>query len=131
MPEWARTATWVLLATLISVMMSGCTSMNTEIKAPPNKKLLSSYEGSVADNGSVHKIRRVFNLNTHNTGKGVPLILPPEIRPLWIVDHVNSKGDLIRGHWVFVKIRNSMWYIQAITRKDFKDIIREMTGESQ
>lgn len=130
MLQQVKPSIWLAVGFFLSVVLGGCT-MNTEIKAPPNKRLLASYEGKVSDNETTQMTKRVFNLNTHNTGKGVPLILPPEIRPLWIVDHVNSKGDLIRGHWVFVKIRNSMWYIQAITRKDFKDIIREMTSESQ
>lgn len=119
---------------LTSLFLASCTNtMSNTIHPPKNNKFLPSYEGNVTGkkNKNIPKIKRVYNLNAHNQDLVVPIILPPEIRPIWIVDHVNENGDFIRGHWVFIKIRNSMWYIQAITRKDFKDIMRELTSESQ
>ncbi len=120
----------ITVIVLAVMSLVSCTTMSNTVHPPKNSNFLSSYKGDVpSDKAKSVPIKKVYNLNVHNQDTVVPIILPPEIRPIWIVDHVNKNGDFVRGHWLFVKIRNSMWYIQAVTRKDFKDIIRELTSE--
>ena len=40
-----------------------------------------------------------------------PVVIPPEVERIWVVDHVNEDGDLVAGHWVFIK-RPARWYIE-------------------
>jgi hypothetical protein len=42
----------------------------------------------------------------------VPVIKPPEIARIWIYDHITPSGDLVVGHWIFIKLKPERWYIE-------------------
>lgn len=42
----------------------------------------------------------------------VPIIKPSEIARIWIYDHLTPTGDLVVGHWIFIKLRAERWYIE-------------------
>ncbi len=41
-----------------------------------------------------------------------PVVVPSEILRVWIYDHVTPAGDLVVGHWIFIRLRNEHWYIE-------------------
>lgn len=42
----------------------------------------------------------------------LPIITPPEVLRVWVYDHVTPMGDMVVGHWVFLKLRDSKWFIE-------------------
>lgn len=50
----------------------------------------------------------------------VPIIKPSEIARIWIYDHITPSGDLVVGHWIFIKLRPERWYIEDDDEKPDK-----------
>lgn len=43
----------------------------------------------------------------------VPVVLPPEIRRVWVLTHVGDDGTLVSGHWVYLRLHDWRWFIEA------------------
>jgi hypothetical protein len=43
----------------------------------------------------------------------VPLVIPPDVRRVWVPTHVNEEGELIQGHWVFLRLTDWRWFTAA------------------
>lgn len=43
----------------------------------------------------------------------LPLVQPPEVRRVWITAHLNESGDLIAGHWVYLMLAPSQWFLRG------------------
>ena len=41
----------------------------------------------------------------------VPLVDPPRVQRVWIPAYVNSAGDLVAGHWIYLMLRPSGWFL--------------------
>ena len=42
----------------------------------------------------------------------LPLVQPPEVRRVWVTAHLNEQGDMIAGHWVYLMLEPSSWYLR-------------------
>ena len=45
----------------------------------------------------------------------LPLVQPPEVRRVWVTAHLNPEGDMIAGHWVYLMLEPSQWYLRGYT----------------
>ena len=45
----------------------------------------------------------------------LPLVQPPEVRRVWVTAHLNNEGDMIAGHWVYLMLEPSQWYLRGYT----------------
>ena len=45
----------------------------------------------------------------------LPLVQPSEVRRVWVTAHLNEAGDLIAGHWVYLMLEPSQWYLRGYT----------------
>jgi len=43
----------------------------------------------------------------------LPLVQPPDVRRVWVTAHLNEAGDLIAGHWVYLMLEPSSWYLRG------------------
>ena len=43
----------------------------------------------------------------------LPLVQPPEVQRVWITAHLNDAGDLIAGHWVYLMLESSQWFLKG------------------
>ena len=43
----------------------------------------------------------------------LPLVQPPDVRRVWVTAHLNEQGDLIAGHWVYLMLEPSSWYLRG------------------
>ena len=51
---------------------------------------------------------------TFGTGQpAVPVVVPPDIRRVWVPTHENSEGELIAGHWVYLRVQDFRWLIES------------------
>ena len=42
----------------------------------------------------------------------LPLVQPPDVRRVWVTAHLNEEGDMIAGHWVYLMLESSSWYLR-------------------
>ena len=42
----------------------------------------------------------------------LPLVKPPEVQRVWITAHLNDSDDLIAGHWVYLMLESSQWFLR-------------------
>jgi hypothetical protein len=50
---------------------------------------------------------------TFGTGQpAVPVVVPPDIRRVWVPTHENQDGELVAGHWVFLRVRDFRWFLE-------------------
>ena len=43
----------------------------------------------------------------------LPLVQPPQVQRVWITAHLNDDGDLIAGHWVYLMLAPSQWFLRG------------------
>ena len=43
----------------------------------------------------------------------LPLVRPPEVQRVWITAHLNESGDMIAGHWVYLMLESSQWFLRG------------------
>jgi hypothetical protein len=39
---------------------------------------------------------------------------PPQIQRVWVPDQLNSSGDLVSGHWVYLLLERSQWVLETL-----------------
>jgi Type IV conjugative transfer system lipoprotein (TraV) len=47
-----------------------------------------------------------------------PVLVPPDVRRVWVPTHENAEGELIAGHWVFLRVRDFRWFLDASPARD-------------
>jgi hypothetical protein len=48
----------------------------------------------------------------------VPVLVSPDVRRVWVPTHENAEGELIAGHWAFLRVRDSRWFLEAPPARD-------------
>jgi hypothetical protein len=43
-----------------------------------------------------------------------PVMQPPQIQRVWVPDQLNSSGDLVSGHWVYLLLERSQWALETV-----------------
>jgi hypothetical protein len=43
-----------------------------------------------------------------------PVMQPPQIQRVWVPDQLNSSGDLVSGHWVYLLLERSQWVLETL-----------------
>jgi hypothetical protein len=43
-----------------------------------------------------------------------PVMQPPQIQRVWVPDQLNSSGDLVSGHWVYLLLERSQWFLETL-----------------
>ena len=62
---------------------------------------------------------------------GVPVLVPPDVRRIWVPTHENAEGELIAGHWVFLRVRDFQWFLEsAPAREAGADGLRRERGSN-
>lgn len=92
----------------ISVLLSSCITVEQKSSSTPEQILNSAMgEGSA----QIGKLSTLPGADRSDLPY-VPVINPPEVVRIWIYDHITPSGDLVVGHWIFVKLRPARWYIE-------------------
>jgi hypothetical protein len=42
-----------------------------------------------------------------------PIMHPPKLQRVWVPDHLNADGDLVAGHWVYLLLEPSRWFLET------------------
>lgn len=105
-----RHKTLLLAPLLAGLISSGCV---TTSETPARKSLLQAYsaghgEGAEAVSKKTTKeltLKRAYGY----TKPYVPVLEYPQVKKIWIPDHLGEDKALISGHWVYVILKPPQW----------------------
>lgn len=102
---------------IISLLLSSCSSQHVRQSGSPD----DIY--NMAHDSSEPKLKgRISTLPGADRSDlpYVPIIKPSEVARIWIYDHITPTGDLVVGHWIFIKLKPERWYIEDDDEKPAK-----------
>lgn len=47
-----------------------------------------------------------------------PVLVAPDVRRVWVPSHENAEGELVAGHWVFLRVRDFRWFLETSPARD-------------
>ena len=110
---------WKLIL-IISIILttSGCAVSRQTVKDGQDKVLSSYLEAvSAGRTDAVNYIKENLKIGQAfgYVKPYVPVVEPADVRMVWIPPHKSKKdpNTLVGGHWVYVVVRESGWFIDA------------------
>lgn len=89
---------------LLMLCLSGCDLFGTV--RPTGKPVSEAYGGS-------HELRLLDVDSPLRAQKKIPVLSTPEVLAVYVPSHA-ERDILIGEHWVFVKLRDSEWYVDRL-----------------
>lgn len=112
---------WKFLAVILVISSScGCSASKGLVKDSPNKVMdvyldaVSKGRSDAADYIKENlKISEAFGY----TKPYVPVVEPADVRMVWLAPHKSkySPEVLVSGHWAYLMVKQSRWFIDAQT----------------
>ena len=98
----ARLATALVLAALA---LAACTT--TKAPSPSMHEALAAAEAAgTPGQQTAATVPHSFGYQAPY----MPLVIPPDVRRIWVPTHVTEDGSLVQGHWVFVPVKTWQWF---------------------
>ena len=97
--------TLISIAVIFLLLISGCATYKYSSLESP-RDLVSTEESK--ESAGI----KTFPGADSSSLDMVALITPPQVLRVWIFDHVTPTGEMVVGHWVFVKLEDSKWFIE-------------------
>jgi hypothetical protein len=112
------------LAFICVFCLQGCSSQKAEILNPfaetPTTELGERSNKALLENGSAgndaDKARHALEvMNSYQRAQDPqpykPVVVPREVRLMWVPDHINKNGDLIPAHYYYLNVLNDRWAV--------------------
>lgn len=115
-----------LQAVILALLMtSGCTSTKALVKENPNKVMdvyLEAVSNGRADSVNYIKENLKINQAFGYVKPYVPVVEPADVRLVWLPAHKSKSAPevLVSGHWVYIMVKESSWFIDAQSKSDAK-----------
>lgn len=94
----------LILTILLTINLISCAS--TQTKNP--EEILDS---SLYQEKQITVSKQSLDMKTNDLPY-IPVLLPAEVAKIWIYPHVTPTVELVSGHWIFIKINDSKWYLE-------------------
>lgn len=107
------------LAVILVILTScGCSTSKRLVKDSPNKVMDVYLEAvSIGRADAVNYIRENLKVNKAfgYVKPYVPVVEPADVRLVWLPAHKSkySSEVLVSGHWVYIMVKQSRWFIDA------------------
>ena len=125
-----------ILPLVALISLGGCGSVSRILNPyyePPSQVALYGQANDHALNGSQGKTdsarEALEQMSTYQRAHAPqpvnPVIQPAVVRLMWIPDHLNGHGDLVPGHFYYLKVLKDRW---AVT--DTFELESQLSGDS-
>jgi len=103
---------------LVLLMTSGCSASRRLVKESPNKIMDVYLEAvSIGRADSVNYMKENLKINQAfgYVKPYVPVVQPADVRLVWLPTHKSkySSEVLVSGHWIYLMVKPSGWFIDA------------------
>lgn len=110
---------------LILLIISGCAASKGVVKNNRNR-VMDVYLEAVS-NGRVDAVKYIKENLKIDKAFGyvkpyVPVVEPADVRMVWLPAHKSkySPEVLVSGHWVYIMVKDSRWFIDAQSKDQAK-----------
>ena len=110
---------------LVLLITSGCAASKGLVKDRPNK-VMDVYLEALS-NGRTDAVNYIKENLKVNKAFGyvkpyVPVVEPADVRLVWLPAHKSkySPEVLVSGHWVYIMVKESRWFIDSQTQGEAK-----------
>jgi len=106
-------------------MTSGCAASKRLVKDSPNK-VMDVYLEAVSSGrtDAVNYIKENLKIDKAfgYVKPYVPVVEPADVRMVWLPAHKSkySSQVLVSGHWVYIMVKESRWFIDAQAKSEAK-----------
>lgn len=100
----ARLATVLILAPLA---LGACATTTT-----PSPSMHEALAAAEAAGTSAQPATAAFRSSFGYQAPYLPLVVPPDVRRIWVPTHVTEDGSLVQGHWVFIPVKTWQWFVE-------------------
>jgi len=110
---------------LVLLMTSGCAASKGLIKETPSK-VMDVYLEAVSSGrtDAVNYIKENLKIDKAfgYVKPYVPVVEPADVRMVWLPAHKSkySPEVLVSGHWVYIMVKDSRWFIDAQAKNEVK-----------
>ena len=117
---------WKLSAIILVLLItSGCSASKGLVKDSPNKVMdvyLEAVSSGRADAVNYIKENLKISKAFGYVKPYVPVVEPADVRLVWIPGHKSkySSEVLVSGHWVYIMVKQSRWFIDAQSQGEAK-----------
>ena len=106
----------LLAAILVLLMTSGCVASRGIVKDDQNKVMdvyMKALSSGRIDAASYIKENLKIDKAFGYTKPYLPVVIPADVRMVWLPAHKlkNSHDVLVSGHWVYIMVKGSTWFI--------------------
>jgi hypothetical protein len=99
---------------LVGLGATGCALATRGAPSPPTTAALEQAEGrGRADVAAELRAGLAGRQTFGSVAPYVPVVLAPEVRRVWVPTHENAEGELVSGHWVYVRFTDFRWFTEA------------------
>jgi hypothetical protein len=100
----------MLLGLLSGLAFTACTRV-TALEGPP-QDLQALYQETVGTPPPAPALQPQ-RLPVGPEALYTPIMQPPRVQRVWVPDHLNAEGDLVAGHWVYLLLEPSRWFLET------------------
>ena len=113
----------LLAAILVLLMTSGCAASKGIVKDDQNKVMdvyMKALSSGRIDAASYIKENLKIDKAFGYTKPYLPVVIPADVRMVWVPAHKskNSPEVLVSGHWVYIMVKESTWFIDEQMKSD-------------
>ena len=115
----------LLAAILVLLMTSGCAASKGIVKDDQNKVMdvyMKALSSGRIDAASYIKENLKIDKAFGYIKPYLPVVIPADVRMVWVPAHKskNSPEVLVSGHWVYIMVKESTWFIDEQMKSDAK-----------
>lgn len=113
---------------LVLLISSGCAASKGLVKDNPNKIMdvyLEAVSSGRADTVNYIKENLKVNKAFGYIKPYVPVVEPADVRLVWLPAHKSKYAPevLVSGHWVYIMVKESRWFIDAQSKSEAKILL--------
>ena len=115
----------LLAEILVLLMTSGCAASKGIVKDDQNKVMdvyMKALSSGRIDAASYIKENLKIDKAFGYIKPYLPVVIPADVRMVWVPAHKskNSPEVLVSGHWVYIMVKESTWFIDEQMKSDAK-----------
>jgi hypothetical protein len=107
---WRHITKGVMIGLLSGLACTACTRVKALEGSPQDLQVLYQEAMNIPQPAPVLQTK---GLPVGPEAPYTPIMQPPQVQRVWVPDHLNTDGDLVSGHWVYLLLEPARWFLET------------------